>query len=122
MKLIIAGTRDLELEPRQVNDAVTLFKSMRPEITEIVSGNSGCIDIAGEYWASRAGLPVKLFPANWDKYGKSAGPRRNREMADYADAALVIWDGKSRGSKNMIEEMKDRNKVCLVITMAKHDA
>lgn len=51
---------------------------------------------------------LKIFPADWDKYGRRAGPIRNREMAEYADALLAYWDGKSRGTKNMIEEARAR--------------
>jgi hypothetical protein len=47
-----------------------------------------------------------MFPAKWDKYGKAAGPLRNREMAAYADALILVWDGKSRGSANMLAEAK----------------
>ena len=46
------------------------------------------------------------MPADWNKYGKSAGYKRNEEMANIADAALVIWDGESRGSKHMIDIAK----------------
>jgi hypothetical protein len=53
-------------------------------------------DIAAGTW------PVRKFPAAWDLHGKSAGPIRNREMANYADALIAIWDGESRGTKNMI--------------------
>ena len=46
--------------------------------------------------------------AEWIKYGRAAGPRRNKQMAEYADALLAYWDGKSRGTKNMIELAKDK--------------
>ena len=50
-------------------------------------------------------IPIKEFPADWDKFGKSAGYVRNREMAEYCDAAIIIWDGKSKGTKHMIDIM-----------------
>ena len=50
------------------------------------------------------------MPAQWDLYGRAAGPIRNAQMADYADAAIIIWDGKSPGSLNMIKEVKKVNK------------
>lgn len=58
----------------------------------------------GEGWAKRKGIPVKRFPADWNQYGRRAGPLRNREMARYADALIAIWDGKSRGTRSMIDE------------------
>lgn len=48
-------------------------------------------------------IPVIHFPANWDKHGKSAGHIRNAEMAKYADALVAFWDGKSKGTKGMID-------------------
>lgn len=75
------------------------------EITEVVSG--ACkkgVDQLGEGWAKRKGIPVKRFPADWNQYGRRAGPLRNREMARYADALIAIWDGKSRGTRSMIDE------------------
>ncbi len=74
------------------------------EITEIVSGTCKGVDQLGEEWAGRKGIPVKRFPADWNQYGRRAGPLRNREMAKYADALIAIWDGESRGTKNMIDE------------------
>ncbi len=44
----------------------------------------------------------------WDIHGKSAGHIRNAEMADYADALIAFWDGKSRGTANMIENARKR--------------
>lgn len=71
---------------------------------------AGALDVplavkeAGERWADAHGIPIERYPADWTKYGRGAGPLRNREMAEKADAALVIWDGVSRGSKSMIRE------------------
>lgn len=49
---------------------------------------------------------MKRFPADWGKYGKSAGVLRNKQMAEYADGLIAFWDGKSRGTANMIETAK----------------
>ena len=85
------------------------------DITEVVCGMARGADTLGRIWAETMELPVAKFPADWEKYGKAAGPIRNKQMADYADAAIVfIWDG-SRGSKNMIETMKKLNKPCFVV-------
>ncbi len=55
-------------------------------------------------------LPVKEFPADWDQHGNAAGPIRNAQMADYADALLLIYDGESRGSLNMRKQMAQLKK------------
>lgn len=77
------------------------------KITEVVSGCAIGVDRLGESWAEYCNVPVKLFPAQWrDRdgvYDNSAGYKRNVEMAQYADALIAIWDGKSRGTKHMID-------------------
>ena len=128
MKLIIAGSRDLVLIDEEISDAVAKFimanaspivtvaEPPGPYLTEIVSGTARGIDKLGELWAKHRGIPVKRMPADWDKHGKSAGAIRNREMAIYADGALILWDGKSRGSRNMYETMRGLGKPSLCIT------
>ena len=82
---------------------------------EVICGMARGADTWGRKWAEHHEIPIKEFPADWEKCGKAAGPIRNKQMADYADAAIVfIWDG-SRGSKNMIETMKKLNKPCFVV-------
>jgi hypothetical protein len=98
MKTIIAGSRGV-IDVRFITKAV--FDSQF-EITEVVSGTARGVDQLGEKWASFVSIPVKRFPANWDLHGKSAGYKRNEEMAEYADALIAIWDGESRGTLHMI--------------------
>ena len=105
MKVIIAGSRDIT-EQQVVIDFVW---ELPIEATEIVSGCAKGVDTIGEFIAEAIGVPVKKFPADWKTHGKAAGPIRNKQMAEYADAAIVIHNG-SRGSLNMIEQMKKLNK------------
>ena len=49
------------------------------------------------------GLACDIHPADWDKHGKAAGPIRNAEMAEVADALIAFWDGQSRETKSMID-------------------
>lgn len=106
MKTIIAGSRTIT--SRKLIDAVMM--NYPSPITEVVCGTAKGVDTLGEEWAHSRDIPVKYFPADWDKYGKKAGPLRNKEMAEYADAAVIIWDGQSRGTKNMINIMTKMNK------------
>lgn len=80
------------------------------QITEVVSGTARGVDKLGETWAESAGIPVRRFPANWRKFGRAAGGFRNSEMADYADAAVILWDGESSGTLDMIDKMRRREK------------
>lgn len=107
VKLIIAGSR--HLKPSTATISWELYeKKLLP--TEIVSGGAKGVDYAGWLFAKEFKLPCAVYEPKWGEYGKAAGPKRNRLMAEYADALLLIWDGKSRGSKNMKEEMKKLNK------------
>ena len=113
-RVIVAGGRDFqdyELLKEQINKAIAYFKLSQ---IEIVSGGCRGADILGEKYASENGYPVKRFIAQWDKYGKAAGAIRNKEMAEYVSASdgclIAFWDGKSKGTKNMIEEMRRAGK------------
>lgn len=107
MKVIIAGGRDFD----NFRLLSTKVNSILCEITsdiEIVCGCAKGADDLGRKYAKNLGYKIKEFPADWDAHGKFAGVKRNREMAEYADALIAFWDGKSKGTKNMIEEAKKR--------------
>lgn len=74
------------------------------QMTETEDGRFIGADYLGELYACEKGYPVMPFPARWKSLGSSAGPTRNAEMAAYADALIAFWDGRSRGTANMIEE------------------
>lgn len=76
----------------------------------IVSGGSRGADRLGERFALENRFEIERYYADWDKFGKSAGPRRNRLMAENSDFVICFWDGKSRGTKSMIENAKQYNK------------
>lgn len=99
MKVIIAGGRDVT----DYSAVVSAIKASLFTITEVVSGKARGADRLGELWAEANGIPIKPFPADWNQYGRGAGHIRNEQMAEYADALIAIWDGQSRGTKNMIE-------------------
>ncbi len=107
MKVIIAGSRTLNPTVKEIADIVY---DHRISISEIVSGTAAGVDTCGEAYAKAAGQPIAKFPPEWDEFGKLAGPIRNKQMAEYADALILIWDGKSRGSANMKKQMQKLNK------------
>lgn len=106
MKVIVAGSRDIN-QPGAVGRAI---QSAPYQISEIVSGNARGVDTLAENWAALKEIPTKIFPADWDKYGKPAGAIRNAQMAEYADALIAVWDGKSAGTKMMIQMMNKAGK------------
>jgi len=99
VKVIIAGSRDIN-DLSLVEEAV---EEATFPVTEIVSGTARGVDRLGEQYGLDNDIAVKKFPADWNKHGRSAGHIRNAEMAQYADGLIAIWDGKSRGTKSMID-------------------
>lgn len=97
MKVIIAGSRTIT-DLAIVKAAV---KNSGFQITEVVCGGAKGVDTLGAQYAMDNQLSLRTFPADWQKNGKAAGPLRNMEMAKYAEALVLVWDGHSRGSDNM---------------------
>ncbi len=100
MKLIVAGSRGFTNKLR-VFKALDKLYSKRIDI-EIVSGLAKGPDTFAKEWAIFNNVPLHEFPADWNRHGKSAGYKRNEEMAKFGDAAAIFWDGKSQGSMHMI--------------------
>lgn len=105
MKVIIAGSRAGMTMPI-VEAAMREACGMDVAVTEVVSGCARGVDRYGEHWAAERGIPIKRFEADWKRYGRRAGPLRNRKMAEYADALVAVWNGHSPGTANMIETAK----------------
>lgn len=106
MKVIIAGGRtfkDFDLLCKKVDKILS-----RQDEIEIVSGTARGADKLGERYAELRGYEVKRFPADWGNHGKAAGYIRNEEMAQYADALIAFWDGKSRGTQHMIRTAEEQ--------------
>lgn len=104
MKLIIAGGRNFSNYDLLCEEVSKLIAGA-PEV-EIVSGGAKGADMFGEHYAIDNNLTVKRFPADWDRYGKAAGFKRNAEMAQYADHCICFWDGRSKGTGHMINLAK----------------
>ena len=101
MRTIVAGSRD-GISYKDVCEAI-LSCPWSSQISEIVSGGARGADSAGEYFAKyERRLPVKIFLADWNTHGRAAGHIRNAQMAEYAHALILVWDGRSTGSKNML--------------------
>lgn len=102
MRVIIAGSREIT----DYSFVASVIKRCGFNITEVVSGTAHGVDRLGEQWAVQNNVPIKYMPPDWNLHGKAAGPIRNKEMAEYADAAVIIWNGESAGTKNMLENMQ----------------
>lgn len=119
-RVIVAGSRgfnNYELLKSKLDALLINYKTV-----VIVSGTAKGADSLGERYAKERGLSVARFPAKWDLYGKSAGYIRNQEMAKNADALVAFWDGKSKGTKHMIDIAKDaRLQVRVVVFKGKDE-
>lgn len=104
MKTIIAGSRDCT----DKQELLTALANCKWKPTTVISGTARGADRLGEIWANEFNIPCELFPAEWDRYGKSAGYRRNEQMADNAEALIALWDGTSKGTKHMIDIAKHK--------------
>jgi len=123
MKLIIAGTRTFNFEHTEIAQFLGYFSIHPYSLTQVVSGGARGVDKSGEEFAnvyiSDKPEHLKVFPAEWDKYGIRAGPIRNNKMAVYADALLLIWDGSSSGSQHMKNAMIEQKKPIYEIIIRK---
>ena len=117
-RLIVCGGVDFNdygFFKSQMDRLITYYESVR-----LVSGHARGADAFAERYAAETGIPIQVFPAEWKKYGKAAGPIRNRAMLDYAkeEAPVVaaFWDGQSRGTGNMLKQAKAAGAECHVFS------
>lgn len=112
MKIIIAGGRNFFDLGTLKTVFVNIASHVKNEDITIISGGAKGADKTGEYLQSMLkGSKLEVYPALWDKYGKSAGYVRNAQMITEgkAEYLLAAWDGKSKGTKSMIELAKKHN-------------
>ena len=117
LNLIIAGGRDFtdQLTMATAIKAIINSNGLTTTPITLVCGMAAGADMTGCILAKKWNWPVAEYPADWKTHGKSAGPIRNKQMADNADALIAFWDGKSRGTANMIRTMEAANKPVIVI-------
>ena len=111
MKLIIAGSRSFR-------DYQFLCQTLAPErhrITEVLHGGARGADQLGFRWAVRHHVRSRCFAADWERFGKTAGVRRNHQMAQAGDVLIAFWDGRSAGTQHMIGCMQQLGKPVVVI-------
>ena len=98
MKVAVIGSRGLT-----VND---LGKYLPEDTTEIVSGGAKGIDTCARDYALSHDLKLTEFLPEYSKYGRGAPLKRNLQIIEYADVVIAFWDGKSRGTKYVIDNCK----------------
>jgi len=104
MKIGIVGSRtfnNYELLKEVMIDYLNRDNELNCEL--VVSGGARGADYLGERWAKENDIPTLIFKPEWDKYGKSAGFRRNQDIVKNSDFVVVFWDGVSKGSDSSIK-------------------
>lgn len=105
MRVIIAGSRGYRwLYATPLEEIADAVAESGFEVTRVLSGGAYGPDKGGETWARNAGIPVDVHPADWRTHGKGAGPRRNAYMVAHADALIALWDGRSKGTADIIRK------------------
>lgn len=110
MNILIAGSRDFN-NYDLVESTLTAWaknQSITNNDITIISGGARGADKLGERFAKEYDLKLQIYPADWNQYGKSAGYKRNTQMAEVTDVAFIFWDGESKGTKHMIDLCKSR--------------
>lgn len=121
-KVIIAGSRGFSNYKLLKEKCNEYLREKRKEYNIIIiSGGARGADTLGEKYAQDEGFSLEVFPANWNKFGKSAGFIRNEQMAEVADALIAFWDGKSHGTKHMIEIMENKKLLVRVVNYETSD-
>ena len=111
MKLIIAGSRTF-------TDYQRLCQVLAPDrqrITQVITGGARGADQLGYRWAWKHQVRHQLFRAEWERFGKSAGMRRNHQMAQAGDVLVAFWDGQSSATAHMIQCMHALGKPAIVV-------
>lgn len=112
MKLAIVGSRDIK--------NIFIAEYLPTDVTEIVSGGAKGVDTIAKNYALSHNLKYTEFLPDYKAYGRAAPLRRNDEIIEYADEVLAFWNGKSRGTKYVIERTKALGKKVGIVRMDKN--
>lgn len=113
MRVIVAGSRTFS-NYELLKEKLDFFLKNRLPDVEIISGTAQGADKLGERYAIENNLICKQFPADWT-IGKSAGYKRNIEMASYSNCLIAFWDGTSKGTQHMINIAKGKKLIVRVV-------
>ena len=110
-RIVVAGCRNYFNYDEAKEYIDFCISEIRKENTLIfVSGCCSGADMLGERYAKENGYEIEYYPAEWNEYGRAAGPKRDLTMAKIADYVICFWDFKSRGTKSTIKYATELNK------------
>ena len=110
-RVVVAGCRNFN-DYKTAREYIDFCISKIKKEYELIFISGGCrgADALGERYAFEKGYKIERYPADWEKYGRRAGPIRNKEMAQKSDYIICFWDRESKGTKAMIEFAKEFKK------------
>ena len=117
MRVIIAGGRDftnVNVMAETLNNLQDVDHVIEIEKLTLICGMARGADFTAYKLFKEVGLPVEVYPADWDQHGKQAGFIRNTQMAGVADMLIAFWDGESKGTAHMIDTARKHNLIVLV--------
>ena len=109
MKVAVIGSRRISVS--------NLGDYLPSECSELVSGGAKGVDTSAREYAATHGIKLTEFLPEYEKYGRGAPLRRNTQIVEYADIVFAFWNGKSRGTANVIKTCEKLGKECRVIRM-----
>ena len=104
MRVLVAGSRSIT-DPAIVHKAIL---DSGFAITTLISGMARGVDRLADAWAKANSIPVSRYYANWNEHGRAAGMIRNRAMVEQAEAAVIVWDRVSAGTRHTIGLVKQK--------------
>lgn len=114
-KLVVAGSRSFQNFKEADKILMSVLRNRFSEGVTIVSGGARGADTIGEMFALKHKLEIERYIPDWDKYGKAAGFRRNKQMAENSNATILFWDGESKGTLDMHSRTLEFNNPLIVV-------
>lgn len=117
--LVIAGGRDIELSVFALDHWLTLlgYYTIPPVELVVLQGEARGVDTSAALWCFHRGVPCVGVPADWERYGKGAGPVRNKIQADLGDELVAFMKDGSRGTADMVRQMQKSGKPTTVVAV-----
>lgn len=110
MNVAIIGSRTFTDYER----AKEFLAALDLNISRIISGGARGADAIAERYAAEHGIPITVYPADWERYGRGAGMIRNKQIVADADVVIAFWDGASKGTKNSVELARKAKKKLVI--------
>ena len=114
VSVVIGGYRNFENYEIFKNFVDSCLAELDFKEMTILSGHCKGVDLMGERYAKEKDLALELYPAEWKKYGKAAGPIRNKQMVEKADIVIAFVCERAKGTKNLIAQAKKLDKKVFV--------